>query len=623
MNFGLRTNLVVMQEYSTPAKYDIGPNDTVLTALLGLVKARPYGVSFTKPQNFEWVNVTTRDFVDEVFEVAKGLIANGVQLGDRIALLSETRYEWSLLDFAIWAAGAASVPIYGSSSLSQIRWAIEDSGAVLAVTETRDHTELMKHLVLGDDGTPALSGSPSKLRRIFEITSSGVDTLKFEGRDVSDEKVWERIHATKSADLASIVYTSGTTGRPKGCMLTHHNWLAQVQGLLTHPIGQIARPGNSMVTFLPLAHVLARAVSLAFVISGATQSHWSNFKTISVELQRNRPNLILGVPRVFEKVRNAAANNAMDRGPILAASFAKAEQVAIDYSKALDEPAGPSRSLEIQHALFDKLVYKKIRAAIGGACNYAISGGSAMSHDLLHFFRGVGVPVYEGYGLTEVAAAAAVNFGKDNVIGTVGQPVGGMAVKINDDGEMCLRGEQLFVGYWNNEIATADAFDKEGYFNTGDLGELLDTGHIVITGRKKDLIVTAGGKNVSPGPLEDKLRAHPLISQALVVGDGKPFVAVLIALDEDAMVRWKLAHNYSENKPIKDLVTEPMLRAEIQDAVNAANSSVSHAEAIKKFYILDRDLTEEENEVTPTMKVKRNVVVHRFADEIDWIYRKK
>lgn len=612
-----------MQEYSTPAKYDIGPSDTVLTALLGLAQARPYGVSFTRPQNFEWVNVTTKDFVDEVFEVAKGLIANGVEQGDRVALLSETRYEWSLLDFAIWAAGAASVPIYGSSSLSQVRWAIEDSGSVLAITETRDHTEIMKHLVLGADGKPPLSDSPSKLRRILEINSSGVDTLKFEGRDISDEQVWERIRNTKSADLASIVYTSGTTGRPKGCMLTHHNWLAQVLGLLTHPIGQIARPGNSMVTFLPLAHVLARAVSLAFVISGGTQSHWSNFKTISVELQRNRPNLILGVPRVFEKVRNAAANNAIDRGPIQAATFAKAEQVAIAYSKALDEKDGPSRGLEMQHSIFEKLIYKKIRAAVGGACNYAISGGSAMSQDLLHFFRGIGIPVYEGYGLTEVAAAAAVNFGKDNVIGTVGQPVGGMSVRINEDGEICLRGEQLLSGYWQNDIATADAFDSEGYFNTGDLGELLDSGHIVITGRKKDLIVTAGGKNVSPGPLEDKLRAHPLISQALVVGDGKPFIAVLIALDEDAMLRWKLGHNIPENKPMKELVTDPMLRAEVQDAINAANASVSHAESIKKFYILDRDLTQEENELTPTMKVKRNIVVSRFADEIDWIYRNK
>ncbi|MBG9288509.1 AMP-dependent synthetase/ligase [Corynebacterium belfantii] len=607
-----------MQEVTAEAKYTIGPNETCLTAMLDTAKARPFGVMFTRPKNYEWINVTSQEFVEEVFEVAKGLIQSGVEQGDRVALLSETRYEWALLDFAIWAAGAVSVPIYGSSSLRQVEWIIEDSGAVFAITETREHSELMKNLVLGDDGHPPLKGSPSQLRRILEINSSAISTLKFEGRDVPDSVVEERIANTSSSDLASLVYTSGTTGRPKGCRLTHYNWLSQVRGLLTNDIGAIAVPGNRVLTFLPLAHVLARAVSLAVAIGGATQSHWSDFSTISVEFQRARPNLILGVPRVFEKVRNGAAANAMASSPIKGKLFLEAEKVAQDYSRALDTSEGPSRALQLKHKAFDKLVYRKIREAMGNAVRYCISGGSAISPDLMHFFRGLGVPVYEGYGLTETTAAAAVDFSNQE-IGTVGPPIGGTSIRINDDGEILVKGNIVFDGYWKNEEATAESM-HDGWFNTGDLGEILESGHLVITGRKKDLIVTAGGKNVSPGPLEDSLRSHPLISQAMVVGDGKPFIGLLVTLDEDMLKRWKLNRNIPEGKTVRDLSSDPVLRAEIQDAINLANSTVSHAEAIKKFYILDRDLSEAANELTPTMKVKRNVVARRYADAIDALY---
>ena len=606
-----------LQEYTEPAKYTIGESETCLTALLDQIKTRPYGVLFSKPANYEWVNVTAKEFQDEVFAVAKGIISVGVEQGDRVALLSNTRYEWAVLDFAIWAAGAVSVPIYSSSSLSQIEWIIEDSGAVLAITETPDHTDLMKNLVIGEDGTPAIKGSPSKLRRILEINSSALETLKFEGRELSDELVRERIHATKAADLASLVYTSGTTGRPKGCELSHYHWLAEVRALITNDIGAIAMPGSRLLTFLPLAHVLARAVHLAFAVTGATQSHWSDFSTLTLELQRSRPNLILGVPRVFEKVRNAAAANAADGGAIKRIMFERAEKAAIEYSMALDTAEGPSKS---QVKVFDKLVYSKIRAAVGGDVQYAITGGSAMGQELLHFFRGVGMTIYEGYGLTESAAAAAVDF-TDQKIGTVGKPMGGMTIKINEDGEIMLKGEMLFQGYWNNPEATAEAL-HDGWFNTGDLGELLESGHLVITGRKKDLIVTAGGKNVSPGPMEDIIRAHPLVSQAMVVGDGKPFVGLLVTLDPDMLKRWKLNHNIAESRTVSEIATDPALRAEIQDAVNNANATVSHSEAIKRFYILDRDLTEEADELTPTLKVKRNVVVRRYADAIDHIYNR-
>ena len=340
-----------------------------------------------------------------------------------------------------------------------------------------------------------------------------------------------------------------------------------------------------------------------------------------MEFQRARPNLILGVPRVFEKVRNSAAANAADGGAVKAALFERAEKTAMDYSRALDTAEGPSRALKLRHKAFDKLIYSKIRAAMGNSVKYAISGGSALNPDILHFFRGIGAPIYEGYGLTETSAAATVDF-LDQKIGTVGKPIGGVSIRINTQSEILIKGTVVFDGYWNNPDATAEAFDDDGWFNTGDLGELLDTGQLVITGRKKDLIVTASGKNVSPGPMEDSLRSHPLISQAMVVGDGKPFIGLLVTLDEDALRRWKLNRNIPESRSVTELATDPALRAEIQDAINTCNSMVSHAEAIKKFYVLDQDLSEEADELTPTMKVKRNVVTRRYADAIAEIYKR-
>ncbi|WP_410762021.1 AMP-dependent synthetase/ligase [Corynebacterium rhinophilum] len=610
---------MTLQQVHTPAEFTIEPGETCLTALMDTAEKRPHGVMFTRPANYEWVNVTGKEFIDEVFEVAQGLIALGVKQGDRIALISATRYEWSLLDYAIWAAGAASVPVYPSSSASQVRWIIEDSGAVLAITETREHSELVENLVLQDDGEPNLKGSPSQLRRVLEINSSAIDTLKFEGRSVGTDEVSARIAATNTDDLASLVYTSGTTGRPKGCILTHRNWLSEARALTTNPIGVFAVPGSHTLTFLPLAHVFSRAVSIAVAIRGASQNHWSDFSTISIEFARSRPNVILGVPRVFEKVRNSAASKAADSG-IKSFLFEQSEKIAIEYSKALDTPEGPDRLLKIKHKLFDKLVYSTIRQGVGGNVRYCITGGSAMGHDLLHWFRGIGVPVYEGYGLTETAAAAAVDY-LDQSIGTVGPPLGGVTMRINDDGEVCIKGGMVFQGYWNNSEATEEAFE-DGWYNTGDLGEIDDDGKLTITGRKKDLIVTAGGKNVSPGPMEDILRGHPLISQAMVVGDGKPFVGALITLDPDILKRWKLDHNIPENRSMDDIATDATLRAEVQDAVNKVNSTVSHAEGIKKFYILESDLTEDENELTPTMKVKRNVVAQRYASAIEHIYKR-
>lgn len=608
------------KSFTTDLGFTLQDTDTCIRRLLELCETNPHIVLYSRPRNYEWISVTAGEFAREVFDVAKGLIAAGIEPGDRVAILSNTRYEWALVDFAIWAAGAVSVPIYPTSSLHQIQWILEDSGAKLAFTESRDHTQLMGPFLL-KDGKREFADSTSQLERIYEFNASGVDTIKFEGRDVEQSLVDARWQALTHNDLGSIVYTSGTTGRPKGVELSHGNWAYQCVALLTNKIGEVAFPGQRLITFLPLAHVLQRAVAIAATIGGATQSHWADTSTLSVEMQRVRPNLILGVPRVFEKVRDAAYNKAADGSAVGKRIFLEAEKAAIEYSKALDTESGPSRLQKAKLKVYDKLVYSKIREAVGGSAWYGITGGSAMSADLSHFFRGMGVPIYEGYGLTETCAACCVNNADGNTIGTVGRPVNGYSVRINEDGEIEFKGPGVFTRYWNNPEATAEAFDGE-WFNSGDLGELDDNGYVTINGRKKDLIVTAGGKNVSPGPMEEIIRQDPLISNALIVGDGKPFIGVLVTLDEEELKRWKANRNIPQNRKTSDLAQDPALRAEVQDAINMANATVSRAEAIKKFRILDRDLSEQHDEMTPTMKVKRNVVFECFRDDIDKLYQR-
>lgn len=604
-----------MQEYSSEALYTIGENETCLTVLRENARRRPQTVLYSRPRKFEWVDVRADEFLREVYGVAKGLIANGVGQGDRVVLMSDTRYEWNLFDFAIMAAGAVSVPVYPSSSTSQCEWIVEDSGAVIGIAEKSGHATRLNTFV---HATAPAEGA--HLDRVLSITDGAVETLTAEGKDISDDEIEARIAATKSSDVASLVYTSGTTGRPKGCRLLHSNWLGEARAILTHPIGGIAVEGNRALTFLPLAHVLSRAVSLAVTLGGATQSHWSEMATLVPEFARAQPHLILGVPRVFEKVHAGVKSKAVDGGGIGAKIFPLAEKTAVEYSKALDTKQGPGALLKAKRAVFDKLVYGKVRAAMGGSLQYCISGGSALNPELMHFFRGIGVRIYEGYGMTETTAAIAVNFEPDNIIGTVGRPVGGNTVRIAEDGEILMKGTVVFDGYWNNEEATKDTFDGDGFLRSGDLGALLPSGHLKITGRKKEIIVTAGGKNVSPGPLEDILRSAPLISQAMVVGDDQKFIGSLITLDEDALPAWKKRNNVPEHTGVLELAKNPVLRAEIQDAINEANETVSHAEGIKKFRICARDFTEEDGEMTPSMKVKRFAVSQHFADDIAWIY---
>ncbi|UXF65530.1 AMP-dependent synthetase/ligase [Rhodococcus qingshengii] len=596
-----------MSEYSAKAQFTISDNESVVHTVFTHAERTPELTVFSRPKGEGWVDVTAKEFAEQVTGVANGLIAAGVQAGDRVALLSATRYEWTLFDFAIWAAGAATVPIYDSSSQGQVSWILEDSEAVIAIVETGAHEQLFQD-------------APSTLKAVMQIDDGAVEKLTAQGADVDDTELKKRLAGIKADDLASLVYTSGTTGRPKGCILTHRNFLSEVRGILTASIGKVAVPGNRVLTFLPLAHVLARAVSLATFEAGASQAHWSDFATITTQFERYKPNTILGVPRVFEKVRDGAARKAESGGKIPGAIFAFAEATAKEYSQALDN-GGPSLILKAKHAVADKLVYSKLREALGGECWFAISGGGALTPELGHFFRGLGVPIYEGYGLTETTAAHCVNVPGAQKIGTVGQPMGGNGVRIAEDGEIELNGGVVFKGYWKNDKATEESF-VNGWMRTGDLGELDSDGYLSITGRKKDLLVTAGGKNVSPGPMEDRIRSHSIVSQAVVVGDGKTYITALLTVDPEVFEKWKAENGKPSGATVAELRDDKDLRAELQKAVDDANAAVSHAESIKKFVILDRDLTEEDGEMTATLKIKRNVVVDRFSKEIEGMYAK-
>ncbi len=606
-----------MSEYTTDALYTVAENDTVLQLTRELAKDNPTVTLFNRPSGYGWEGVSAAQFLDEVYAVAKGLIANGIEAGDRVVIMSETRYEWTLVDYAIFAAGGVTVPIYSSSSTSQCEWIVGNSEAKIAFAEDSEHATRLNTFVREGERVD----NNAVLDRVFQFNQNGIAEIIADGEKagITQEQVEERIAGYGSADLATIIYTSGTTGQPKGCEITHANLVAEAKAIQTHPIGAAIKPGLQVIAFLPLAHVFARAVANAFTTGGVTQTHWSDLGGLVAEFARSKPNVFIAVPRIFEKVHAGVKSKATEAGAAKAKIFQRAELVATEYSRALDTAAGPSLKLKAQRFLYDKLVYSKIRTALGGELKYAISGGSALNPELMHFFRGAGVYIYEGYGLTESTAAVCVNF-EPNVIGSVGRPVGGNTVRIAEDGEILLKGEVLFQGYWKNETATAEAFTEDGFYRTGDLGSLDPTGHLRITGRKKEIIVTAGGKNVAPGPMEDILRAAPLISQAMVVGDDQKFVGALITLDEEAIAKWKQNNNIAEATTISELAKNATLRAEIQDAINKANKTVSHAEGIKKFRIVHRDFTEADGELTPSLKLKRFVVAEHFANDIAKIY---
>ncbi len=552
-----------------------------------------------------FVDVTAGRFVDRVRSLAKGLINAGVRAGDRVALMAHTRVEWMEVDYAILHIGAVTVPIYDTSSAEQVEWIVEDSGAVLVVVETPAMREIVE----------AMGDHPQRCRRVVVIEEGGLEQLAGEGAAISDEVVDGLLDRVSIDDLATIIYTSGTTGRPKGCMLTHRNLRTNVAQSLD-AIAPALKLDDSGLVFLPLAHSLTKTTALLMTEAGLRGAFATDIAHVPEELAMTRPTLICAVPRIFEKVYNSARHRAHSEGK--GWIFDRAVDVAIRWSR--ERTAGRVMPWTfLAHAALDPLVYRKVRAALGGNLRLAFSGGGPLGERLTHFFAGVGLDIYEGYGLTETSPTLTVNRPGAWKPGTVGQPVAGTSIRIAPDGEILAKGPQVFAGYWNNAEATSASFDDEGWLLTGDIGELDDDGFLTITGRKKELLVTAAGKNVAPAPLEDRLRTHELISQAVVVGDARPFVAALVTIDDVAFAQWAAERGLhpTSNADPRDAHE---LRAAIQSAVDEANRSVSRAESIRQFTILPRDLTIEDDELTPTLKVRRATVQKTYADVIDSLY---
>lgn len=598
-----------MRELSVPPTYTVGPDEAIPDLLARNLAEFPDKVGLRVQRSpGQWSDVTYREFGEQVAGVAKGLIASGIKAGDRVALQSRTRYEWTVLDFGIWAAGCVVVPVYDSSSADQVAWILSDSGATAAFVEKQDHADVVE----------SVRSQAPDLGPVWVVEDDVLGTLASAGADVPDAELEAR-RATLGADsLATLIYTSGTTGRPKGCELTHGNFLFEINNGMSL-LGRFLNVDGSLLLFIPLAHVLARVLQVGAFRTQTVIGHTSDIKDVVTDLGTFQPTFVLAVPRVFEKVYNQGKATADEGGK--GKVFDKAAQVAIDWSRAQDT-GGAGLGLTAVHKVFDLLVYRKLRAALGGRCIGAVSGGAPLGERLGHFFRGVGVTIYEGYGLTETTAAAAVNHDTAFKIGTVGRPLPGTDAAIADDGEVLLRGGIVMRGYWRNEKATAEAVDGDGWFHTGDIGELDSQGFLKITGRKKEILVTAGGKNVAPAVLEDRIRAHALVSQTIVVGDGKPFIGALITLDEEALPTWLKLQGKDTSLTAADLVDDADLQAELDGAVAEANKAVSHAESIRKWRVLPIDFTEANGTLTPSMKLKRNVVMKEYADEVEALYAK-
>ncbi|MEW2724549.1 long-chain fatty acid--CoA ligase [Streptomyces albidoflavus] len=596
-----------MREFSLPALYEVPADGNLTDIVRRNAERHPDVAVIARKVDGAWEDLTATAFLAEVRAAAKGLMASGVQPGDRVGLLSRTRYEWTLMDFAIWSAGAVTVPVYETSSPEQIEWILGDSGAVACVVETPAHAASVE----------SVRGALPALKHVWQLDAGGVAELERAGAGLSDEAVDERSALAGADDPATIVYTSGTTGRPKGCVLTHRSFFAECGNVVAR-LKPLFRTGEcSVLLFLPVAHVFGRLVEVAALMAPIRLGLVPDIKHLTDELASFRPTMVLGVPRVFEKVYNSARAKAQADGK--GKIFDKAADTAIAYSRALDTPQGPSLGLKLKHKLFAKLVYSKLHTVLGGRGEYAISGGAPLGERLGHFYRGIGFSVLEGYGLTESCAATAFNPWDRQKIGTVGQPLPGSVVRIADDGEVLLHGEHLFDRYWNNEAATREAL-ADGWFHTGDIGTLDEDGYLAITGRKKEIIVTAGGKNVAPAVIEDRIRGHALVAECMVVGDGRPFVGALVTVDEEFLVRWAADHGKPTGSTAASLREDPELLAEIQRAVDDGNAAVSKAESVRKFRVLPSQFTEESGHITPSLKLKRGVVLKDFADEIEAIY---
>jgi len=567
--------------------------------------SHPLGVAFCTPSSGTWADVTNAEFLVEVRALAKGLMASGIGLGERVAIMSRTRYEWALTDFAIWTAGAVSVPIYETSSAAQVDWIVRDSGCAAVILETPAHAK-----VLGE-----VESDLPELRQVWQIDAGALDTLRQAGSQISDGALDARRSQVVRADIATIIYTSGTTGRPKGCQLTHDNFMALAENIAERMKGVLTAEGASTLLFLPLSHVFARFIEVICVHSGVRMGLTSDTKNLITDFGTFRPTFILSVPRVFEKIYNSSEQKAVSEGRGWV--FRAAAATAIAWSRAQDS-GEPGTLLKVRHAVFDRLVYGRLRATMGGRIAYAVCGGAPLGPRLGHFYRGVGLTVLEGYGLTETTAPATLNTPDHIKIGTVGPPLPGIAIQIATGGEVLIKGHNVFSAYRNNETATREAL-VDGWFHTGDLGSLDDAGFLTITGRKKELLITAGGKNVVPAFLEDRLRAHPLVSQCIVVGDQKPFIAALVTLDAEMLPVWAKNQKLG-SLSMDDARTNDIVHAELERAVKSANEAVSRPESIRKFAVLPGDFTEDNGYLTPSLKLKRNLVMTDYALEVEALY---
>jgi long-chain acyl-CoA synthetase len=597
-----------VREFSVPPLVVVPP-ETNITDLVLRQAAKPSNPSlFSRLDSAgSWQDISATDFLTDVTALAKGLMASGVAAGDRVGIMSRTRYEWALVDFAIWFAGAVSVPIYETSSPSQVAWNLGDSGAVAAFGEAAHHEDVIRQAVNAEGLT--------SLQHVWQLEGHGLDPLREAGRDVSDADLEARRASAGLADVATIIYTSGTTGRPKGCEIKHGNFVDLAVNALAI-IGEIVHENAKTIMFLPLAHVFARFISVLAMAAGTTVAHTPDIKNLLSDLQSYEPTFILAVPRVFEKVYNSALTKAEDGGK--GAIFHRAAETAIAFSKARQN-GRVGLGLKLRHALFDKLVYGKLRAAMGGHVAHAVSGGGPLGERLGHFFQGIGLQVLEGYGLTETTAPISVNTPSLIKIGSVGKPLPGNAVRIAEDGEILAKGVCVMRGYYKREDLTGETFDGE-WFRTGDVGRLDEDGFVWITGRKKEIIVTAGGKNVIPALLEDQIRADALVSQVLVVGDNRPFIGALVTLDQEALPGWLQRHGLPATTSLDEAANNPVVKAAVQDLITAANTSVSQAEAIKSFRIVPADFTEASGHLTPSMKVKRAQVMKDFETVIEEMY---
>jgi long-chain acyl-CoA synthetase len=596
-----------MNEITTPALVPAATAGNLTNLIAERAWFEPERIMLSRPLGEGWQPVTAREFESEVRSAAKGLIAAGIQIGDRVAIMARTRYEWTILDFAIWYAGGVVVPIYDTSSAEQIDWILNDSGSVGLVVETPALRELVETV------------RPAHTRHVWTMTDGVLDILNASGAHISDDEIDRRRNSLVPDTLATLIYTSGTTGKPKGVSLTHGNFLSECGNVVQGAADLFLKPGGSTLLFLPVAHVFGRMVQIGAIASGLHMAHCSDpVGRLSADLASFKPTFVLAVPRIFEKIYNGAEAKAeaAGKGDI----FRKAAAVAIAYSEALDTKK-ISLSLRLKHKLFDKLVFSKIRAAVGGRVEAAISGGAPLGARLGHFYRGAGITILEGYGLTETTAGATLNLTGALRVGSVGKPIPGTSIKIAEDGEVLIRGPIVMRGYWQNDAANAEVFDNERWFQTGDLGKLDDEGFLFIVGRKKELIVTAGGKNVAPAVLEDRLRAHPLVSQCVVVGDARPFIGALVTIDQESLKSW-VAANKKQGASMADLSVDPQLISVIQTAVDEANKAVSKAESIRKFRILTTDFTIAGGQLTAKLSVKRHVVAQEFAAEIEALYEK-